>query len=606
MGSTTRCLQHKLNGIGDSMKMFFKIWKVVLKVAFFPTMMMLLLVFSSGLISGALTYTWNLLFQEVYNFLTINTTLKKLIFYGGIIAGLYVGNYLSRIILSFMRPNFLEKIRIAVVSNIHQNVSLIPMEYYESTKTYDDIYMANNFVNSPHFMIFFFGSISIINTIISLASTIVALALFSSWLIAIAILSIIPLFILRIVRGKKYFQLQTYQAPDLRFQGYLFSLFTDVHSLREMRCYGFEEYLENRWQELKTTNANHEQQFMKKTSFYQFGADLFKTSGLIIAIILITYLAFNNLITIGQFGISLITFRNVQSSFHSILSQLSQIASKTPYVSKLVMFYDKTNEFRKNKKNEFTLFSQGIYLENVSFAYPACNNNALENINLHIKKGELVAIVGQNGAGKTTLVKVLMGLFKPTTGTVYYDGVDTKEYKTTSLTNDTSAVFQNFTRYALSIRENVAISDVDNIFDDYKIISCLKKVDLTDLLIRCDYNLDQLLRKDFGGLELSGGEWQKLAIARGVFKDSNLIIFDEPTASIDPILENKIFAVFKELTKDRTSVLVSHRIGPTRLADKIIVLDGGRIVEEGTFDELMQRKGKYYELYTLQSKWYQE
>lgn len=588
------------------MRLFWKIWKIIFKVAFFPTVLMLLLLIVSGALTGVLTYCLNLLFQNVYLYLQNKATLQQVILFGGIVGGLYLLEYLLKIMLVFIRPNFLEKIKINVLNNVHQSISLIPMEEYENLSIYNDIYMVNNFVNGPHFMIFFFGSLSIITTIISLVSIIVALALFSPWLILIALLSILPIFILRLVRGKQYYQMQVYQAPKQRFLNYLFSLFIDPFSLREMRCYGFNDYLEQKWVELNKDVTNEEFCFTKKSSLYQLGADLFKTFGLALAIVLIIILTFNNKITFGQFGTSLIIFRNVQSSFHSILNQLAQIASKMPYLGKVFIIFDKAKQYQEIGKNQFENFNENIELENVSFYYPSSNHKVLEDINLKIENGKLIAIVGENGAGKTTLVKVLMGLFKPTSGVVKYDGVDINYYQSQSITNDTSAVFQNFTRYALSLRENVAISDIRNIDNDDKIISCLEQVDLTDLLQKCNYQLDCNLRKDFGGLELSGGQWQKVAIARGIFRQSNLIIFDEPTAAIDPLLENKIFALFKELTKDRTSILVSHRIGPTKMADEIIVLEKGRIVEKGTFKELMDLKGKYYELYTLQAQWYQE
>ncbi|HOA63591.1 MAG TPA: hypothetical protein PKO43_01750, partial [Bacilli bacterium] len=232
------------------MRLFWKIWKIIFKVAFFPTVLMLLLLIVSGALTGVLTYCLNLLFQNVYLYLQNEATLQQVILFGGIVGGLYLLEYLLKIMLVFIRPNFLEKIKINVLNNVHQSISLIPMEEYENLSIYNDIYMVNNFVNGPHFMIFFFGSLSIITTIISLVSIIVALALFSPWLILIALLSILPIFILRLVRGKQYYQMQVYQAPKQRFLNYLFSLFIDPFSLREMRCYGFNDYLEQKWVEL--------------------------------------------------------------------------------------------------------------------------------------------------------------------------------------------------------------------------------------------------------------------------------------------------------------------------------------------------------------------
>ncbi len=226
--------------------------------------------------------------------------------------------------------------------------------------------------------------------------------------------------------------------------------------------------------------------------------------------------------------------------------------------------------------------------------------NVITDLSLCVKKGETIAIVGDNGAGKSTLVKLLIGLYQPSEGMVACGGAEGNVYADETGYGNRSAVFQNFSKYYLSLEDNVRIS------------APKRQQDCKQLLQEVGLNPDRLpggtcalLGKEFGGAELSGGEWQRIAIARGIYRRSDIIVLDEPTASIDPIEESRLFELFYKVSRGRTCILVTHRMGAVKMADRILMLENGAVIEEGSHMDLMKKRGKYYELYQLQAKWYQ-
>lgn len=234
-----------------------------------------------------------------------------------------------------------------------------------------------------------------------------------------------------------------------------------------------------------------------------------------------------------------------------------------------------------DEKNSSETNSGDIIFENVSFSYPESDNSCLKNISIKIKQGEKVAIVGENSAGKSTLAKLMLGIYKPDNGKVYLP------YKR-------SAVFQDFNKYKFSLEDNIRISDTK---DENNIDDICKELNI-------NINKNEILSKEFGGTDLSSGQWQKIAIGRGIYRENEMIILDEPTAAIDPIEEKNIYDEFLNIANSRTTVIITHRIGAARLADRIIVLESGQICEEGTHEELMNKNGKYCTMFLEQSKWY--
>ena len=231
----------------------------------------------------------------------------------------------------------------------------------------------------------------------------------------------------------------------------------------------------------------------------------------------------------------------------------------------------------------------------------------LHNINLKIRRGEKISIVGHNGSGKTTLAHGLLGLYEWDSGEMYINEEKIERFNVSSYFEKSAAIFQDFTRYRFSIRENLAFGDLAVLNNDEILYSILEKVNFTEKVQNLSRNLETHLTKEVeNGLELSGGEWQKIAIARAFLKDAELIVLDEPTSALDPITEMKVFELFHELSRNKTTITISHRIGPTRLSDRILVMEHGQIVEEGSFEELMENKGLYYEMYQVQAKYYEE
>ncbi|MPN01752.1 Lipid A export ATP-binding/permease protein MsbA [bioreactor metagenome] len=251
----------------------------------------------------------------------------------------------------------------------------------------------------------------------------------------------------------------------------------------------------------------------------------------------------------------------------------------------------------------------GITLRKVSFKYPGAEKEALSNISLQVQPGETIAIVGENGAGKSTLVKLMIGLFSPSSGSVTLGKVETTKVSRKSLYKNVSAVFQNYQRYKMTLGEKVAISDSKgnsevNKDNKEKLSSALNKADLNIDEEKFKDSYDTMLSREFDGIDLSGGQWQRIAIARGFYRSYHTIVLDEPTAAIDPIEETKIYNKFVDMSKGKTAIIVTHRLGSAKIADRIVVLDNGGISEIGTHEELMSKNGKYAEMYRAQGKWY--
>jgi ATP-binding cassette subfamily B protein len=243
-------------------------------------------------------------------------------------------------------------------------------------------------------------------------------------------------------------------------------------------------------------------------------------------------------------------------------------------------------------------------LSNMSFKYPNQTKYALKNINLKINKNESIAIVGENGAGKSTIVKLLMGLYLPTEGEAKIDGVQTSDIDPNYLFKNTSSVFQNFIKYKLSLKDNVYLANTKEEFNNAKFDDCIEKADFNMSGVILDNGIDTVLSKEFGNVDLSGGQWQRLAIARGLYKNYNFIVLDEPTAAIDPLEEREVYNKFIEISQNKTSIIVTHRLGSARLANRIVVMKDGEIDDIGTHNELMNKKGYYFNLFTSQAKWY--
>ena len=240
----------------------------------------------------------------------------------------------------------------------------------------------------------------------------------------------------------------------------------------------------------------------------------------------------------------------------------------------------------------------------VSFTYPGTDTAAVDDVSVGLAPGTTVALVGANGAGKTTLAKLLLGLYVPSRGDVMRGTVNTRDATRNEVRERTSAVFQNFQRYQMTLRENVILADVTRAEDEQAVLRALERGGVPAELWQGEEGLDLMLSREFGTRDLSLGQWQRVAIARGLFREHDVILLDEPTASIDPLEEQALYERFMEIATGRTAILVTHRLGSARLADRILVMQEGRIIEDGDHEDLLARRGLYHEMFSAQAAWY--
>lgn len=304
--------------------------------------------------------------------------------------------------------------------------------------------------------------------------------------------------------------------------------------------------------------------------------------------------------------VSIGTFAAIYSSLGQLFNQMkdmvtNKIGNVNRDIGKVLNYFRVLDMPERNGVSGTPDFSKGISAENIGFTYPGRDKPALTNVSMHIAQGETVAIVGENGSGKSTLVRLLTGIYRPSEGRVLVGGLDTKSTEPSAIFKEISGVFQKFQRYKMTLRENVIISDIEKEVDENKIAITLKEahVELDD---KCTY--DTMLSPEFDGIDLSGGQWQRLAIARGIYRTNEFIILDEPTAAIDPVEETLVFQQFQHLVEGKCAIVVTHRLGSVKLANRVIVMDKGEIVDVGTHEELLSRPGKYSDMWKMQAQWY--
>lgn len=410
------------------------------------------------------------------------------------------------------------------------------------------------------------------------------------------VLIFIPTLLLERIRMRQNFDFEDKIANQRRKTKYFESCIVSKEYFKESLLNGSFPFF---FTLFKESNAEFSKAFLAvkkrifKTSVFM---KLLHAAGFLSVLILLVYFVYTGTISIGLFTAIYYSISKITSMLKRAIDDIGEALVGIANTSFLVRLLEEEDN---SGKKEDIIKNQDIHLKDVSFIYPKTNKETLKNINLTINAGTSLAIVGENGSGKSTLTKIIMGLYDPTQGVVTYGDEPLKHYSDSARFSRISAVFQDFIKYKLPAEDNIKIS---NLTSKASIEDSLEKADVkfSDLGIHSG----TILSREFGGQELSGGEWQRIAIARGLYRPHDLIVLDEPTAAIDPMEEANVFDSFRRISIGKTCIFVTHRLGSTQIADRIIVMEKGEVAEEGTHKELMELKGKYYHLLKSQAQWY--
>jgi ATP-binding cassette subfamily B protein len=442
---------------------------------------------------------------------------------------------------------------------------------------------------------------------LSLISLSAGLIVFSPWLMVLLVAAVVPAFL-----GETHFTTLAYSVlyrwtPQRRLLDYLRMLGASSQSAKEVKIFGLGDHLAQRYSEVSDRIYEDNKKVAVKRASVGFLLNLVSTSGYYgaYAVVLIRTLA--GAISIGTFTFLTGAFSRSRMYIEKILQSFTDISDQALYLKDLFEFFEMEPSIRSlpGALPAPRPIRSGFEFRNVAFAYPGSSAMVVENINFRLEAQEKIALIGENGAGKTTLVKLLARLYDPTAGQILLDGVDLREYDVEDLRKEIGVIFQDYMRYELLAKENIGFGKIEDLADHARIELAAQKSMAFQVIGKLPKGYDQMIGRRFdGGVDLSGGEWQKFALARAYMRDAQLLILDEPTATLDARAEYEVFRRFAELTKGRMAVLISHRFSTVRMADRILVLQNGRIREQGTHQHLVALGGQYAELFELQAAGY--
>ena len=435
----------------------------------------------------------------------------------------------------------------------------------------------------------------------------VAVMLYSPWLMLLLIVAVLPAFI-----GETHFAFLGYaknfrQTPIKRQLDYLRQAGATKEAAKELKLFNLGDFFTGRF--AKLSDIVYEQDVDLARTRLGIGSILsvISTGGYYGAYAYVIWRTLLGKWGIGTFYFLTAAILNASSNIQQVLSTLSGIADQALFLTDLLAFFEMkpTIQTKPNARPAPRPIRKGFEFRDVSFIYPGTDRLVINRLNFHLDPRERVALIGENGQGKTTIVKLITRLYDPTHGTILLDGVDLREYDLEDLYREIGVIFQDFMRYEMTARENIAVGKIEEI-DNLPALNAAATKSLADEVIaRLSAGFEQMLGRRFeGGVDLSGGEWQKLALARAYLRDAQLLVLDEPTAALDARSEYQVFQRFAELTSGKMALFISHRFSTVRMADRIVVLEGGNIAEEGTHDQLTRLGVRYAEMFELQAASY--
>ncbi len=485
------------------------------------------------------------------------------------------------------------------------HASRLDLSSYEDAAFYDKLERARHQATDRVGMVQAFGRL--LQESITAITLSVGILAFSPWLLLLLIAGVIPAFL-----GESHFAFLGYAlnkrlTPTRRQLDYLRDLGASKESAKELKLMGLAGYLNKKYVHLADDVYAHSVSLLKRRLRASSLFALLSTSAYYGAYALVIFRTISGELSVGTMVFLAGALAGASGNIQQIFTIFSSIADQALFLTDLMDFFAVQPKV-KSKANALPAprpMRQGFEFQSVSFTYPGTSRPVLHGLSLHLHPGERVALVGENGQGKTTIVKLITRLYDPSAGRILLDGIDLREYGLDDLHREIGVIFQDFMRYEMTARENIAMGKIDDRGNFAAITEAARKSLAAQVIAKLPLGYGQMLGRRFdGGVDLSGGEWQKIALARAYLRDSQLLILDEPTASLDARSEREVFHRFAELTQGKMALLISHRFSTVRMADRILVLEDGKIAEDGCHSELIIRGQRYSKMFELQAASY--
>ena len=488
---------------------------------------------------------------------------------------------------------------------VMEHAATLDLLAYEDPVFYDRLDRARVQATDRLFMIQAMGRL--VQQVITAVSLSISIMVFSPWLLLLLIVGVLPAFV-----GETHFAFLGYaknfrQTPIRRELEYLRILGGSKEAAKELKLFGLKDFLTGKFVRLSDHVYEEDISLARRKLVAGTLLSAIGTGGYYSAYVFAVWRTVAGVFSFGTLSLLANAIREASSNLQQTFSTLSTIADQALFLTDLVAFFEMrpTISSKPNALPAPRPIRRGFQFRNVSFRYPGASRLVLKNLNFHLRPGERVALIGENGEGKTTIVKLLTRLYEPLEGQVLLDGVDLREYSLEDLYREIGVIFQDFMRYEMTARENIAVGRIEQIDNLEMLRHSAEKSLADDVVDRLPRGYEQMLGRRFdGGLDLSGGEWQKVALARAYLRDAQVLILDEPTSALDARSEYEVFQRFAELTAGKMALFISHRFSTVRMADRIVVLQNGSIAEEGDHDALTRLGGRYAEMFELQAASY--
>jgi ATP-binding cassette subfamily B protein len=569
------------------------------------TLANLLMQIIQGILPLAALYLMKLIVDGVMLSMTAadkTESFSQVMFFIGIAAGIALLYALCQLLANMANQAMSLAVTDHVFDLMHAKSVEVDLEYYENPQYFDTLHRAQQ--EGPY------RPTAIVNDLVRLVQnsvTLIAMAgllITLHWIIAVILfVAVLPGIFVRIHYSNKLFQWQRQRTTTERQASYLNWILTGDIYAKEVRLFGLGDLLIERFSKLQKQLRVEKLILSQKQSMADFMAQTSATIAVFGSFAYIAYKTVYGHITLGDMVMFFQAFQRGLNAMRDLLGGMASLYEDNLFLSNLFDFL-KLRPKVKESAHPTPLpipIQQGIVFDSVSFQYPSTTRKVLEDISLTIAPGETVALVGRNGCGKTTLAKLICRLYDPQHGSISFDGIDLKEFEIRLLRREISVLFQDFVKYYLTANENIWFGNVDQPVDEQRIQTAADQAGVDELIRQLPHGYETILGKWFdNGEELSRGEWQKIALARAFLRKSQIILLDEPASSLDPRAEYEVFQRFKDLAAGATAIFISHRLSTVKMADRIFVMEKGKIVESGSYDELIEKKGSFAYLFDMQ------